>query len=521
MKNLKQSVYTVLLLILTTASLSGQIPKEYDDALRDQERENKKLERQYDFTIDPREQVPVLPQDYSIQAQGNWGFDYLKAGDNAGQIDSRAQKRVVVFIFDTAGEWTHPGLTSFAWNAKGKVFTGEASPADGNGHSTHCAGIIGGLSDSYNIGIASQMVKNNLLKGIPYKVLANDGGGNFSWINTAIATANIEARALIASGWRVVYSFSLGGGTANQPETDELIRQAEDIGVFTVCAAGNTSKEGIGAPANGGSAHAIGSLDRGGTRSVFSTWGAKLYAAAPGAGIMSTYPPDQYRELSGTSMATPGQAAVVAVLMSVFPTATNRQISHYLKAESTDLDAPGWDKYTGWGAGLLTKLLAGDPTKQPDTGNGNPGQDPGQEPPVKKKRDIVLVLDKSYPVRWKPLTDSGPFRAAFLDIKVETKTAKYAEFEADRVEKLTAEFFGKYNFLLTADADFADAGYWAGYFYEKILNKEGNELKILEYTVHDATGRTVWKSRQSAQKLTYSMQILGKPEIMTFKINKP
>lgn len=519
MKN-KLVFKTVLLLILTTASLSGQIPKEYFDALRDQERENKKLERQYDFVLDPIEQIDVAPQAYSIQASGNWGFDYLQAEINAAQIDSRAQKKVVVFIFDTAGEWTHPGLSQFAWNSKGKTFTGEASQADGNGHSTHCAGIIGGLSDLYNIGIASQMVKNGLLKGIPYKVLTNSGGGNFSWINTAIETANAEARTLIAAGWRVVYSFSLGGGTANQPETDELIRIAEEIGVFTVCAAGNTSKEGIGAPANGGSAHAVGSLDRTGMRSAFSTYGAKLYAAAPGAGIMSTYPPDQYRELSGTSMATPAQAAIVAVLMSVFPTATNRQISHYLKAESTDLDAPGWDKYTGWGAGLLTRLLAGDPTKQPDSGNGNPGQDPGQEPPAKKKRDIILVLDKSYPVRWKPLTDTGPFRAAFVDLKVETKTAKYAEFEADRVEKLTADFFGKYNFLLTADADFADAGYWAGYFFEKILNKEGNELKILEYTVHDATGRTAWKARQSAQKLTHSMQLLGKPEIYAFPLER-
>ena len=512
---------TILLLILTTTSLSGQIPKEYEDQLQDQRRENRKLEREYDFVLDPIEQIGITPQDYSVQAGGNWGYNYLEVEANAGQIDSRAQKKIAVFIFDTAGEWTHPGLSKFAWNAKGKVFTGEASPADGNGHSTHCAGIIGGLSDTYNIGIGAQMVENNLLKGIPYKVLSNDGGGNFSSINTAISTANAEARALIASGWGVVYSFSLGGGTANQPATDELIRQAEDIGVFVVCAAGNTGKEGVNAPANGGSAHAVGSLDRTGTHSYFSTFGAKLYSGAPGAGIMSTYPPDQYRELSGTSMATPGQAAVAAILMSVFPTATNRQISHYIKAQSTDLETPGWDKYTGWGASLITRLLSGDPTTYPKTGNGNPGSGPADpEPPTKKKRDLNIVLSGNYTINWKPLTDTGPFRAAFLNFTVESKTGAYAEWEADRVEKVTAEFFGKYNFLLTADADFADAGYWAAYFYEKLLNKEGNTFKVLEYTVHDSEGRTAWKDRQSAQKLAYSMQLMSRPEIMAFPMEK-
>lgn len=510
------SVFKTILLIALASSAWGQT--EYDDALRDQKRENRGLDRQYDFVLDPIEQVPNEPQSYSIQAGGNWGFTFLEIDKFAGLIDSRAQKKVAVFIFDTAGAYDHAGLSAAAWNAEGKVFTGEASPTDGNGHSTHVAGIIGGLSDQYEVGIASQMAKNNLLKLIPYKVLANSGGGNFSWINSAIRTANERAKVLIGAGWRVVYNFSLGADGVTMPETDELLRQAEDVGVFVACAAGNTGKEGIGSPANGGSAHAVGSLNRDGTRSAFSTFGAKLYSAAPGTGIMSTYPGGGYKELSGTSMATPAQAGIAAILLSVFPDASNRQVSHYIKRLSTDLDAPGWDKYTGWGASLVGRLLAGDPAQEPKTGNGNPGTEPPTEEPTKKKRPVNVVLNKSYAVRWKPLTDVGAFRAAFLDLTIESTTTRYAESEADRVEKVVADFFGKYNFLLTSDADFADAGYWAGYFLEKILNKD-NAFRVLEYTVHDSTGRTVWKDRQSAQKLAYSFGLMGRPEIRLLKMN--
>lgn len=509
-----KQIITIFLLI-STISLFAQIPKEYDQELKREKKESRQLQKDFDFVLDPIEQVPVQPQGYSIQAGGNWGYDFLELPENAEQIRQRAQRKVVVFIFDTAGAWDHPGLNGFQWNARGKVFTGEASPADGNGHSTHVAGIIGGLSDLYNIGIGQELVKLSMLKGIPYKVLNNDGAGSFSWINTAIQTANAEARDLIDAGWGVVYNFSLGADGVNQPETNELLRQAESIGVFVCAAAGNTGKEGIGSPANGGSAHAVGSLDRSGERSYFSSYGKELYIATPGSGILSTYPGGGFRELSGTSMATPAQCGVVALLMSCFPEASNMQISNYLKTASKDLADPGWDKYTGWGTPLLSALLSGNPDASPDEPGDEPG-DPGT-PPEKGKHSVNIVLSDQMTVRWKPLTDSGPFRATFITMNVESTTKYFSEVEIDRVTDLSKQFFQKYVFLLRDQDDLNDSVYWAGYFYQLLLNKEGNNLKVNCIVGHDDQGRTV--RVDSFARLSGSLKRALNPEIRPFQMS--
>lgn len=505
--------YITLLFSLCCIALSAQVPKEYEQQFKREKKEYKDLQREFDVVLSPIEQVPVIPQGYSIKAGGNWGYSFLEVDKTAELIRQKAQRKVVVFIFDTAGNWDHPGLASVQWNAKGKVFTGESAAFDGNGHSTHVCGIIGGISDQYDIGIGQELAKAGLLKCIPYKVLNNDGAGNFSWINNAIKAANSEAKDLIDAGWGVVYNFSLGADGVAQPETDELIRQADELGVFVCAAAGNTGKEGVGSPANGGSAHAVGALDRNGARAYYSTFGKELYIATPGSSIMSTYPGGGYRELSGTSMATPGQCAVAAIIMSCYPKATNRQIANYLQSACTDLDAPGWDKFTGWGSPLLQKVFADDPTGAPD----DPGTpDDPAEPPTKGKHTINVILDGPFTVRWKPLTDSGPFRAAFISLSVESDTKYYTEYEADRVNKLTADFFGKYVFLLRDQDDLHDAVYWAGYFYEMLLNKEGNDLNILCITGHDSTGRTI--RVDSFGRLAAKLKLIGGPEIRPFEM---
>lgn len=256
-----KAIFTILLLI-STISAFAQIPKEYDQELKREKKESRGLEKDFDVVLSPIEQVPVIPQGYSIQAGGNWGYAALEVDKYAEIIRQKAQRKVAVFVFDTGGKWDHPALNLVQWNAEGKTFTGEADPADGNGHSTHVAGIIGAVADTYDIGIGQELVKLGLLKVIPYKVLNNDGAGQFTWINSAIKAANARAIQLIDSGWGVVYNFSLGADGVNQPETNELLRQAEESGVFVCAAAGNTGKEGIGSPANGGSAHAVAALEQ-------------------------------------------------------------------------------------------------------------------------------------------------------------------------------------------------------------------------------------------------------------------
>lgn len=508
---MKQIIFFLCLSLQLQAQVR-EIPREYRQEYRQEKRENRKLEKEYDVTLPP--QIALPPSAYSQESGGNWGYSFLQVREHEGQIASMKRRKVAVFIFDTAGKYSHPGLKRSAWNEMGRVFTGEASPEDGNGHSTHVAGIIAGEQDSALVGICGVLVPDNFIKVIPYKVLTNTGGGQYTWIEAATRAATAEARKLISAGWFVIYNFSLGGpGTASG--IDDAIRLAEDAGVLVMAASGNEGREGVGAPANGQSAHAIAALDRTGQRAYYSTYGKEVYLAAPGTGVYSTYPPDLYRELSGTSMATPAACAISALVASVFPTATNRQISRYIAKVSTDIDPAGWDKYTGFGAPLLGRLLSGNPNLEPDTGNGNPQEPTNPNPPTRETRKITYILPDGFPVVWKPLKDTGPFRRATVYLIVEYETNKYAEDAHTVLREYALKFFNTSGFLLRDRDDFADAVYWARHFFQVISARDGHKFRVTEIRGQDERGREVIYTGTVSQA-SGKIRLIGKPEIQQF-----
>ena len=71
---------------------------------------------------------------------------------------------------------------------------------------------------------------------------------------------------------------------------------------------------------------AVSAVDQDGIRPDFSQCHGQVEIAAPGVDIMSTYPPNTYATLSGTSMAGPHVAGIAAQLMAFFPECTNYQV---------------------------------------------------------------------------------------------------------------------------------------------------------------------------------------------------
>lgn len=256
-------------------------------------------------------------------------------------------KGVVVAVNDTAGTLNHPFLPK---PIAQKNFTGETDPFDGNGHGTHCAGIVKSVAPEVSF--------------ITCKVLSNGGSGSTTGINAGRIWAAEQGADII--------SESLGDGGGPPISADlAAYEKAYTAGVsICVAALGNAGYNGastIGRPGsykdhNHGIA-AIGSDWR--TIAPFSSGGPEARYAAPGVGIVSCKPGGGWVLMSGTSMATPWQAGLYALIVG-WRRALGKTVlrgadqwDQMFKKNNLyiDLGAPGWDPRFGTGLVDINKVL--------------------------------------------------------------------------------------------------------------------------------------------------------------------
>lgn len=253
-------------------------------------------------------------------------------------IDGRG---VTVAVNDTAGKLNHPFLNR---TIPGGIFTGEANGYDGNGHGTHCAGIVQAVAPMCSI--------------MPNKVLSNGGSGSTTGINAARVYAAKQGVDIISE------SLGDGGGPPIQADLTAY-DQAYAAGVsICVAALGNAGYNGattIGRPGSySNHNHGIAAIQSDWrTIAGFSSGGPQARFASPGAGIISCKPGGGWVLMSGTSMATPWQAGTYALIISwrrglgmpdlKGPKAWSDWI--VTNKLNIDLGATGWD--ARYGNGLL------------------------------------------------------------------------------------------------------------------------------------------------------------------------
>lgn len=202
----------------------------------------------------------------------------------------------------------------------------DGDPADGHGHGTHCAGVIGASHN--NVGIAGVMAN---VKIVGIKFLSDKGSGETIDAISAIDYAIKRGVQVMSNSW--------GGGDKEQSLLD-AITAAEQAGITFVAAAGNESNNNDSTPSypanyDVSNVISVGSYTSAGARSSFSNYGLKtVHVTAPGSNILSTYK-GSYANLSGTSMATPHVSGVVGLLLSQEPGLTPAQIKERLIRTST------------------------------------------------------------------------------------------------------------------------------------------------------------------------------------------
>ena len=292
---------------------------------------------------------------------------------------------IVVAVIDTGVDDGHPSLAGHYVTGFDATTDSEVNPDDDNAsgsdstyHGTHCAGTVMGSDNTYR-GVAPGA------KLVDVKVLSGSGSGTGEDVMQGIDWC-IEHKD--DYDIRVV-SMSLGSwvpSDGSDPQS-KLVNAAVDAGLVMVVAAGNQGplSSRFGTPAAADKAIVIAAMDDQNTINRaddlianYSSRGPRLSdndgdlsderkpdVTAPGSNIMAPIgsagvPSNRYHNLSGTSMATPHVAGVVALMLEANPNLTPATVKQILQTSAEDwsstgcpVDCPGqhptWDRCYGYG----------------------------------------------------------------------------------------------------------------------------------------------------------------------------
>jgi subtilisin len=275
--------------------------------------------------------VPLTKQDGVDWAVSAYGIPALWK-DTQGE-------GVTVAVIDS-GVAPHYALSSAVVDHRN--FTTDTEVFDSLGHGTHVAGVIAAREGPAQ-GIAHKS------KILSLKVLGHSGMGSNASVATALRHAT-EAQVDIVC-------MSLGCSKPNA-EVHAAVRSAKEAGIVIVCAAGNDGGA-VNYPAAYPETIAVGAVDRHGGVCEFSSRGKEIVVAAPGQDITSTWLADGYATLSGTSMAAPFVAGVLALYVSAQKKLGRKVegVSKALAETCRDVNEPGRCDEYGWGLVDPSRLL--------------------------------------------------------------------------------------------------------------------------------------------------------------------
>jgi aqualysin 1 len=205
----------------------------------------------------------------------------------------------------------------------GATFTVPKDETDGNGHGTHCAGTVGGIT----YGVAKEA---NL---IAVKVLSDRGSGSTSGV---IGGIDWVAGQAPTTGRKSVANLSLGGGFS-QTQND-AIESLVAAGVSVAVAAGNDNSDACNySPASAPSAITVAASDDQDRRASYSNYGDCCDIFGPGSSITSAWigSPSATNTISGTSMASPHICGVAANYFSADPSLTPATVTQKMLADAS------------------------------------------------------------------------------------------------------------------------------------------------------------------------------------------
>jgi subtilisin family serine protease len=239
-----------------------------------------------DTGVDPNH--PVLKS--SLLA----GYDFTRNRSGGSEMSDVSQSSVAVL--DGNGQPAQVSQSSVAVLDQSSVAVLDGPPYADFGHGTMTAGIIHLVAPQAQI--------------LPLKSFKSDGTGYNSDILRAIYYA-------VGHGAKVI-NMSFNYSTYSQ-QLANAVNYAAANGVICVAAAGNSGEQATVYPAALKGVIDVASTSNSDTPSTFSNYGAPpVWLAAPGEGVMTTYPFSTYAAGWGTSFSTPMVSGTAALMISAY-----------------------------------------------------------------------------------------------------------------------------------------------------------------------------------------------------------
>lgn len=266
--------------------------------------------------------LPSVTAPLKIKSQSiPWGISKIEAPS----VWKRSQgEGIKVGIIDTGIDCKHPDLKDNIKEAYCVIDDFQAD--DDNGHGTHVAGIIAALDN--NIGVVGVAPKADI-----YSVKAFDqkGRGRISDIIDALNWC-VENKVHVIN---MSFGFSI-----KSRALERAIQAAHKHNIIMVAAAGNSGgSDSVLYPAKYPEVIAVAASDNKDKAADFSSSGPEVNIIAPGVDISSTYINQDYKPLSGTSMACPHVAGACALLMSI--SGTNAEsVKNVILSTAKDIGLP-------------------------------------------------------------------------------------------------------------------------------------------------------------------------------------
>jgi subtilisin family serine protease len=218
------------------------------------------------------------------------GWDFTANTLDAGEPWTGAQASAAVL---DGVEWVNPSAAASVDQASAAVLDDGSHAA--YGHGTMVAGVVHLAAPTARI--------------MPLRAFTADGHGSTSDIVHAIYFAALKGAKVL----NMSFSRSTPSG-----ELKLALDFANLRGLIAVSSAGNQGTSALAYPAAYASVIGVASTANDDTRSTFSNYGSSVvWLAAPGEGIVTTYPGGRYAAAWGTSFSTPYVAGTAALLATL------------------------------------------------------------------------------------------------------------------------------------------------------------------------------------------------------------